>query len=292
MSRLLSSPADLGILAFIDEPAWILRRHLRPLLSVMLPARLLAVVPSTIGQVLTWGVPTERADIPRMLLGHSLTLGGIGFSMAVLCVGFGALAWTLERCLEGRPHPPREALRWALQPGVGFTILLVALIVALGSLFCVVPGLFAGMLFAPVLAIMAVEGTTGGAALDRAMALSRHGRNGPWFTSTTAWALVLTVSYGLVNYAVGSLVTLPAGVVGGWYGIKAASEGMPVQDISTMLPMSLVLTINLSGAFLYVLADLYLVSACSILYRRARDLTEGRDLAMELGVTLDPAARP
>ncbi len=276
-----ASVADLGILAFLDAPVWFLRQNFKVFVAIILPARLVAVIPSTAGQAMTWGASGD-AGVARLLLGALLTYGGALFSMLVMMAAFGALAWAVEQRLEGRPAPAREAWRFGLRPPVFATAGIVGLVIVMGSALCLFPGLVATMYFALVLPVMAAEGLTGGKAMDRSIALARHGAGGHWFTTTGAWALAISVTYGLVSYAVGSLVTLPAGIMGAWLGVRAAAEGAPIEDITALLPGSLAVTINLTGAFLYVLADMYLVVACALLYRRARDLLEGDDLRRAL----------
>lgn len=278
MSRSL---AELGILGFLDAPAFVMRRHLGALVAVMLPARLVAVVPGSLGQVLTWRSQGEDA-MAGMITGLVLTYGGIFFSMVVLALGFTALVRRVHAALEGEALTAGEAWRWARQPAVFGTTAVVALLVLLGSAFCLLPGLLATMLFAMVLPIMPAEGLTGGRALDRSMALARHGSHDRWFTSTTAWTLCLSAAYGMVNYAIGSLVTLPAALVGGYLGFRAASEGTDVAQLMTTIPAGATVAMSIVGAFAYVLADIYLVTACALLYRRTRDLLEGADLRAEL----------
>lgn len=280
MSR-SASLAEVGILAFLDAPAWVMRRNLGALVAVMLPARLVAVIPSSVGQYLTWGMQPDD-NLAGLVIGTVLTYGGVIFSMVLLTGGFAALSRQARACLDGAPLPPGQAWRWAAQPAVFGTSALVALLVLVGSAFCLVPGLFAAMLFALVMPLMAAEGLTGGRALDRSMHLARHGSSQRWFTSTGAWALCLSAAYGLVNYAIGSLVTLPAAVVGGFYGFKAATEGSDFESLMTVLPGSMAVIANIGGAFAYVLADVYLIVACTLLYRRTRDLLEGVDLRAEL----------
>lgn len=277
-----ASLADAGVLAFLDAPAWVARRHLGPLVAVMLPARLVAVIPSSLGQYLTYGVQAEE-NVAVVMLGLALTYSGLLFSMVVLAVGFSALAHGVEQVLRGQPVQAGLAWRQGARPAAAGTVALVGLLVVVGTAMCIVPGLLASVFLALTLPVVAAEGLVGGKALDRSVALARHGSRDRYLTSTGAWLLCMAAAYGLVNYAVGSLVTLPAAAVGAWYGVRAAAEGAPIEDLMTMLPGALAVAMNLAGAFAYVLADVWLVVAVALLHRRTRDLLEGDDLRAALG---------
>lgn len=275
MSR--SSPADWNILEFLDAPVWFARENLVPLLALVIPARIVAIAPSTLGQALTWGVSGPQS-LARTWLGLALTWGGMLFSMLILTGMFAALTHAVVGRMHGRSPSAGDSWRFALRPAVLGTTLLVAVLTMVGTAMCLVPGLLAAMYFSLALPVMVEEDTVGGAALDRSMNLARHGPDGPWFSSTGAYALCLSVAYAMISYAVNSLVTLPAAVMGAIYGIRAAASGTAVGDVTQLFPPSFAVVLNLGGAFLNAFADIYVVAAVALLYQRAIDLLEGADL--------------
>lgn len=294
MSPLPPSIADAGVLAFLDAPAWLARRALVPVGRVILPLQLIAVLPAAAGQFLTIR-GTAGQDYLAVGLGYALLYGGSLLSMALTAVALSAATWGMEQCLQGRPFTTGDALRWASRFDRLLTTLLVQFVIIMGAAFCVVPGLAAAMYLGLSVPVMAAEDLAGGRAIDRSITLARHGRNGPWFTSTGAYALALVCVFTLLNYSVGSLSTLPAAVIGGWAGIRAAAEGGDAAGAMTALPVWLMVTLSVSAAFVYVLSYLYLVAGGVLLRRRAQELTEGIDILEAIATPASPAseeARP
>ncbi|MCK6507141.1 hypothetical protein L6R53_27860 [Myxococcota bacterium] len=271
------SPANWDALRLLDAPVWFTLRHLWPMAAMILPVRLVAVAPSTIGQALTWGVAPQAAG-PAFWLGTALTWLGALTSAVVMGALYAAVAHQVGARLAGRPATTRESWAFALRPAVIATTAVVILLVALGWMMCFVPGLFAAALLGLTLPVMVEEGRLGGAALDRALELARHGRRGRWFTSTGALVMCAGFAWSMIGSAVGSLVTLPVGVMAAAVGVKAATSGEVGVDPMTMLPGWLAVVTNLGTAVLAAPADLYLVAALALLHRRAVDLLEGRDL--------------
>ncbi len=278
--------ADLDILAFLDAPAWLTRTHLRQLGAIVLPVQLFAVLPASAGQLLTLR-GTVAKDYVALGLGYVLLYGGSMVSMALTALAVTAAVWGVEQTLHGRAFTARQALRWAARPGRLLTSLMVQFVVVMGAAFCVVPGLLAGMYLALTLPVMAAEDLTGGKAIDRSIALARHGKRGPWFTTTGAWTLALGCVFTLLNYSIGSLATLPAGIIGGWLGIKAAAEGGSAMGAMTAVPVWMLVILSVTAAFVYVLSYAYLAAGSVLLYRRAREITEGLDLAAALELEPD-----
>lgn len=271
------TPADWDALRLLDAPVWFTRRHLWPMAAMILPARLIAVAPGTVGQALTWGVAPEAAG-PAFWIGTALTWLGAMVSGVVMTALYVAVAHQVGARLAGRAVGPRESWAFALRPAVLATGAMVFVLAMVGWLMCFVPGLFIAALLGLTLPVMVEEGRVGGAALDRAMELARHGRRGRWFTSTGALVMCLGFAWTWITYAVGSLVTLPIGVLAAAAGVKAAMSGAVATDVMSIIPGWLAVVVNLGSAVLVVPADLYLITALALVYRRAVDLLEGRDL--------------
>ena len=271
------SPADWDVLRLLDAPVWFSKRHLWPMVAMIVPARLIAVAPSTVGQALTWGVAADPSS-PRFWIGTALTWLGVMVSLSVMMGLYAAIAHQVGARYNGRVASVRESWAFALRPAVLGTSAVVGLLVVIGSAMCMLPGLFAAALLGLALPVMVEEGRVGGAALDRAMELARHGRRGRWFTSTGALVMCVGFTWTMINYAVNSLVTLPAGVMAGAAGIKAAASGAVGADPMAMVPGWMAVVVNLGAALLAAPADLYLIAGMAMLHRRAVDLLEGRDL--------------
>lgn len=271
------SPADQGVLALIDGPAFRVRELFAVGLTLVLPMRLVASLPAAAGQYLTWGI--GNAPSPgRMMGGLVLTYGGLFVGMFIQALLYSALVRLVMRRTQGEATTVGQALRWALQPGVMFTVALIGVMGAVGSSLCLVPGLAVAAWLGLAIPVMAAEDVVGGKAMDRAMVLARHGVRGQWFTSTAAITACIFVTWGMVSYAVGSMVILPAGVYGGYIGVKAAMEGASVADPSAFFPPWMTAVVNVGAALSYAFSDLYLASGLVLAYRRVRDLVEGADL--------------
>ena len=277
------SPADWGILRMLDAPVWLAKRHLGPLLALSVPARLIPAIPSALSQYLTWsqyGAPSATSSLVAALI----TYASLFLSMTVSVLTYGAMVYAISRRLRGESPSALDCWRQAFRLPVLLTVLVVGILTVVGSAFCLVPGLLAAAWFGLAVPVAIEEGVYGGKALDRAQTLARHGRYGPWLSSTAAMMMCMVITWFGINYALSSVATVPAMVAGAVSTFRAAAAGgatggNPWAGMPVWIVPVITLTAGLTGA----LSDTYLSVALVLLYRRAIDLLEGHDLRAAIG---------
>jgi len=271
------------VLRFLDAPLWLARRHLGPLLALAIPARLAPAIPSALGQALSLSQPGGSGSPTGPLLGMLFSYLAIGVSLLVSVGLYAALVHNIAGRLRGEAPTALESWRFALRPAVAGTVLIVGVVTVVGAMMCVLPGLLAGAWFCLAVPVAVEEGLYGGKALDRALLLARHGRQGPWLSSTAATALCMIVAYTGINYAVASVATVPAMVAAMVTAFQAAAAGQGHLDPSAILPLWMVPLTSFGGAIAAAFSDIYLATGLVLLYRRAVDLLEGHDLRAAIG---------
>jgi len=187
--------------------------------------------------------------------------------------------------LEGRAEPGRH-WRWVVRPKVLGTLLLLGVLVLVGFVFCILPGLIIGIVFGLTIPVMATEQRYGTAALSRAKELIMYNPQGGLSTLPAARLFVIGVVGGLLSYAARLVVQAPFMVAQQVVMVRslATAEGEPGG-----LPAAWA-WLQLPQAAFGVLANMavmvYVCMAVALLFDHVRRQKEGRDLDLlmdELG---------
>ncbi len=230
-----------------------------------------------------------RGDFPLAVFG---VIYGFMF-LYILGQGIATLASynAAGRLLDGAPLTIGAAYRAAIQARVLATTLLASVVVFVGLIFCIAPGILLLLYFAFVIPVLYEERLWGTRALGRSLQLVRYNPEKRFVRSTTLKVFLLGVIIFVVGYAVNFLVTLPfvvAGMVKMFRSVAAGGAVAPFVMPAWLLAVQNALTAACNG-----LIGLYSAAAFTMLYRDTRERMEGRDLEAGLAARLagtEPAA--
>ncbi|MDX1632014.1 MAG: hypothetical protein R3234_09145 [Thermoanaerobaculia bacterium] len=277
----------LRILPFpllVDEAWRVTRAHVRrlfvPLALVLGPVALVLNLANgywSMEAVRPTGDPFASCGLLLLLLG--LVLAG----MVAIWGIYGVLMVATVRLTAGDPIDWGRDLRFFLHPRVWGTDLLAWILISIGFLACILPGVVLMTMWGLRMPVMVREGRFGFAALSRSRELLRNRGGAPW-TSHPLLKMFLVVVLGIVlGYAVTLVVQLPPTIAGQLLMMREMAAGEAADPASTMRA---VLWLTIPAGVLASLAQLgvriYLDFVIALLHRDQWRRREGRDLEAEL----------
>ncbi|MDQ3035053.1 MAG: hypothetical protein M3Y87_21780 [Myxococcota bacterium] len=231
---------------------------------------LLVVIPATIvnfGVAIGMRLAMEGAltgDPAAMMASAVLGIAGYVVVVVVLsaayALGQGAIMYATVESLVGRRASVGDALRAALQRllplwGASF---LFGIAVAIGTLFCIVPGVLAWVWLVVTLPVCMVERLGPIASMQRSVELTEGHRG-------TIFVVFLVLFVGFMGIAI--CVMMPASI-----GMVAAA-GSPADAQDPFSPLQLV--IRAISAVLQIFSTMVLSAAIAVIYARLRGLRDG-----------------
>ena len=288
------SRVDLRVLplsVLVDE-AWVATRGF--LRVIFLPFTL-ALAPVALGvQVLMawWNLSVMDASTESFgkTCGTFVIAGGLLLVLFVVYVVLlGTLAVATSWAAVGRPVRLREALRFYLRPSVWGADLVAWIVVLVGFLFLVVPGVLVMAAWALRVPVMALEDRTGLASLQRSWQLLSHNPRGRFSTHPVFKAIAVMVLGIVIGYAVGLLIQTPGALVSQWVLFRDIAVGDSPDARSAFIAT---LWLTVPSGVLAALAQLgvtcYMSFVIAHLYLDQRRRREGWDLEMELSAIEEP----
>lgn len=270
---------DLTTLSFfdvIDQPATLMRRHLRSIYPVALVGTLVGLVPTLVQQS-----PWMRGmmTVPDQAAAYVVILWGMIFVLAAVSLISGlALFDATRRALDDEPISIVDCYRVALRPMAFFGMLLPAIGVFLGYLCCCLPGILLISLFAFVPAIIVHERAGPGRAMERSVDLALRASRRSLLT-----VLGVGMVAFLVSYSIQSIHTVPAMVIGGIIGFGQASSGEIVDPQAFEAQLAWVTTVSaIIAAFIAPVGYVYVSSAVTLLYRQCCQQRDGSFVEKDL----------
>jgi hypothetical protein len=199
----------------LDEAVRQTRRHFRRIYPfVAIPLALMAgLVPLAQGlffrDAFAGASSSGTHDIARAMVSMgAFALAMLSF-MAVYGLGYGAMFTAATDALAGREISMRRAWALMVRPRVLGTVVLLGLAVTVGFAFCLLPGLYLGLIWAFTVPVMVAESRFGTAALSRSAELARYNPQRQ-FDSDPRLHVFITVMVGtMLGYMVNLLVQLP-----------------------------------------------------------------------------------
>jgi hypothetical protein len=233
-----------------------------------------------IGQVrfmgLSMGAEANPADL-LSIFGQTMAIMIVWFVLYLLLYGIFKVRIVLY--VLGRPGGIGAATRTFLQPAVFGTVLLSAMVTAFGYLFCILPGIYLGMLLSFVLPVILAEGHTGGAALGRSMSLARYNPSRELLKSPVLKILAIYVIGWLLAWAISMLVQLPGVLIMQVLIFRQIAEGQ-MADPQAVSSTALWVTVpgQVLNAVVQLAVKLYIDLTVVLLYLDIRHRKEGGDL--------------
>jgi hypothetical protein len=214
---------------------------------------------------------TQQEAIDQVTRGVTGFLTGTALSLLLLLVGTvflsGFITVVVGHAVLGRPvtfSQAWEEFKPRLLPLLGAT-LLSGLVVTVGTILCILPGIYVGVLFSLIGPALVLERCGVGTAFTRSRVLV----NGAWWR--TFGILVLAA---VISWVISWIISLPFGLLG------AASNGFSAEPTAALSIGSLVL--STIGAIIASTITLPFSSAVNVLiYVDRRMRAEGMDIELQ-----------
>ncbi len=282
-----------SLLILLDEAVTVARAMVRPLfLGLVLPPALAGALMAAAQGFLMGGffqmAPQSNGDF-SMFLGHfALFFLVMFFYMTLLALASAATFAGAAQELQGERLSALACWRWVLRPRNAGTIFLMGLFITIGSIFCLLPGIYLMVVWAIVLPVMLRENLLGLEALSRSRQLVIYGPDKPLFSPGMGWVLLVGITVVVLNYGVSMAIQFPLGIIQQILltrhimgQVQTGVAANPMQ----MFPSWFFVLQSLS-AFAAGMAQMLVVffsaSAYHLLYLRLKGRREGHDLIAAL----------
>jgi hypothetical protein len=278
----------------IDEAVKWTRRHFRAMyLPVAVPISIVnGLIPVAQALWFTSALSSESPDPASMLVGAGAFMGVALIAGVVWGLGYAALLQAATDVLQGQPMSMKRAWLFTIRPRVFGTSVLAGLCFVVGCVFCLLPGLFLGLLFSMIVPVMAAEGLFGMDAITRSAQLVRYNPMGGIGNSPLLKVFLIFFLGYLLSGAVGMAVQLPFVIAQQILIFRAAAEGSsdPAHVMSTAVWLQV--PGNMLNALVTTAVQLYMSFALVLFYFDLRRRQEGGDLAAAIREMRGPEGAP
>lgn len=203
-------------------------------------------------------------------------------------IGTVALQKAAVDIVAGRPLDMKASWRFAVQPAVLGTLLLLALAIIGSAVACFFPVLYVAPLLSLAAPVMADENLFGTKALSRSAELTRYNPQNRFLETPLVKALGLMIVIVMMSYAVAFIVVIPFQIPMYVDIFRKAAAGQE----PTMGVMSKWMWLQVPSQILQMLATVavYVYSAFgyALLFFDARNRKEGSDLAAQINSVFGP----
>ncbi len=278
---------QLGFRDILDRAMGMTRRHFVAIYpAVAVPLALFGVV-MTLPQ--TWMLRSMQGGAEGVSSDFIMAwLGTVGMGLiygALFGLGGSAMLAAATAAAHGEPWPMTRAWAWVLRPVVLGTLILSGLLVLIGSMLCLVPGILAAILLAIVVPVMVIEERYGPSAMGRSRDLVRSNPLGRFTTHPGVQLFAIGFVGYLLSYAVSLVVQVPFIIAQQLLMLRSIAEAGPNPDPSALFRGSwLLLQVpqTVLGTLASTVVMLYLSFATALLYREVRRAREGGDLELAM----------
>jgi hypothetical protein len=273
----------------VDEAWRATRRHAK---SILGPAAL-ALLPGALGlQIVIAFANISLVGMNPVANGFGAFCGTFALAMAAafvfalwFAVVFGTMTITVVRVCTGEEARFWPTMRFYLRWRVWGTDLLARVLIGLGTLACLLPGLLLASAWAARLPVMALEGRVGMAALSRSWEVLGYHRSRDWTRHPLLKVVLLFVLGAVLGYAISFVIQAPALIVNQVLMFRAMTRGGGV-DPQALVRSTLWLSIptGVLAALAQLAVQLYVDFAITFLFLDQRRRKEGGDLHAALDV--------
>jgi hypothetical protein len=210
-------------------------------------------------------------------------VAGIAAGVVVLSVawlfGNGALSIAAMDAVAGRPVSMPRAWRMVASPRVWGTLLLSTLAFVAGFACCLLPGIYAGLIFSLTIPVMVEEGKRGTAALARSAALAQYNPQKDVSSDPRGKAFLIAFVGTLMGYALAVVLQMPFLVAQQIYIMRMAAGGRAVDPAAlAMVGAWFQVPSSMLGSLGQTAVHLYIAVGLALLYLDVRGRKEGGDL--------------
>lgn len=194
-------------------------------------------------------------------------------------MGYGALLSAAVDAVAGREVSMSHAWRRMLRPKVFGTFLMSGLAVGLGSLLCLLPGLYLALLFSLTLPVMIDEGRFGARALRRSADLARYNPRRQIDADPRLKVFLIFFVGMLLGYVVNMVVQLPFVVIQQAMMFRDVTAGHRTDPVAMMARMTwLQVPAQMLSMLTGTAIQLYVCFGLSLLFFDVKRRKEGVDL--------------
>jgi len=269
----------------LDEAVKQTRRHFRRIYPyVAIPLALMGgLVPLAQGLFFRdafQGVGSNKApDLTRMIVGFG-TFGVVVLAFTVVYgLGYGAMFAAATDALSGREISMRRAWGLVVRPRVLGTLLLLGLAVMVGFAFCVLPGIYLGLLYAFTVPVVVAESRFGRAAMSRSAELAHYNPQGQ-LDSDPRLQVFITVMVGtMLGYMINLLFQLPLIAFQQFVLMREVAAGQKADPAELMARLTWIqVPSNMMGMLTNTAVHLYVCFGIALLFFDLKRRKEGLDL--------------
>jgi hypothetical protein len=269
----------------LDEAVRQTRRHFRRIYPyVAIPMALMGgLVPLAQGlffQDAFQGMGTNKApDFSRAMVGFGIFgLVMLAF-MVVSGLSYGAMFAAATDALGGRDISMRRAWALMVRPRVLGTLLLIGLVVMVGFAFCVLPGIYLGLLYAFTVPVIVAESRFGRAAMSRSAELARYNPQRQ-FDSDPRLHVFITVMVGtMLGYMINLLFQLPLIAFQQFFVMREVAAGQKANPAELMARLTWIqVPTNMLSMLTNSAVQLYVCFGIALLFFDLKRRKEGLDL--------------
>jgi hypothetical protein len=221
----------------------------------------------------------------------ALLFAAVGATLVVYGFGYYALQVVATDGVAGRALVVRRAWLVPLRPRVFATLLLSGAAVMAGTLLCLLPGIYLGLVLSLLMPVIVEERLFGLAALRRCAAVARFNPSRRFGEDPRVKVLLLGIAGWLIGYLLGFLVQLP--MMGAMIFIVARRSIGEGSGESLEEAMSDLIWVQaptaVAGALIQTAVSLYMAYGVAMLYFDTRRRMSGEDLEAELEILAGPA---
>ena len=275
---LLTQPLHLRLL--LDEAARVARVHFRRIFpGVAVPLALAG-----------GAVPLAQGVFFKSLAGGAmdpaaLLVGGSAFAVVtfvfwiVYVISYAALIAAAMDAVAGREVSMRRAWLTMARPRVFGTLLLVGMVAMAGMMCCLLPGLYAGLLFSLAVPVMVEEDTFGPAAMRRSAELAKYNPRRRLEEDPRFKVFLIFLVGTLLGYMINMLVQLPAAVAQQFLMMRDVAGGERADPGNIMVTVSwMQVPTNMLSMATSTAVNLYICFGLALLFFDVRGRKEGLDL--------------
>ena len=277
---LLSQPLPFRLL--LDEAVREARGHFRHIFpSVAIPLMLVGGALPLAQTVFFQQAmdPAHAADPASMVFGFGTFIVALLVFWFVYALAYGAMIAAAVDAVARRPVSMRRAWALMVRPRVFGTMLLVGVIVIAGMMCCVLPGLYAGLLFSLAIPVMVEEGAHGTSALRRSAELARYNPQRQLDEDPRFKVFLVFLVGTLLGYTVNMLVQLPAVAAQQFLMFREAAGGKPMDPAQMMAKLTwLQVPTSMLGMATNAAVHLYVCFGLALLFFDVKGRKEGLDL--------------
>jgi hypothetical protein len=181
--------------------------------------------------------------------------------------------------LAGREVSMRRAWRLMMRPRVFGTLLLLGLAVSVGFVFCLLPGIYLGLIWAFTVPVMVTESHFGTRALSRSAELARYNPHRQ-FDSDPRMHVFITVMVGtMLGYMVNLLIQLPFIAIQQFVMMRDLAGGQKPDPAQLMARLTWIqVPTQMLGMLTNTAVHLYICFGLALLFFDVKQRKEGLDI--------------